>query len=203
MCAAVHARGIVGNDAAHHCRADAGRIRRENTSQRFQDLVDPRAYDTRLQGNAIGIRGDCIVFPVFARHDEDAVAHALPRQGRACRTEGKRQPKLVRRLDNLRHLGLVLGADDHLWRQPVKTRVSTPCQCPQLVGINPIPGQKRPYFIQEPFHSSLNSKILDGKCCGKVDFFVPTITIDDGDTLISLGNKQRGNLIPAWRAVIK
>ena len=101
MRAAVHTRSIVGDNTTHHSRADAGRIRREDTPEGFQDLVHTCSHDTRLQGDAIGICCNRIVFPILARDNEDAVAHALPRQRSARSTKREGQPILVGRLDNL------------------------------------------------------------------------------------------------------
>ena len=157
VCAAVHARGVVGDDAAHHGRADAGGVGREHAPQRFQDLVHPCPHEAGLQGDALGVSGHAVVLPILARHDEDAVAHALPRQRRSSGAEGERQPEFARRPDNRRHLVLVLGADDHLWRQSVKTRVGAPGQGAQLVGVNPVLGQQAVNGVQEPFHSTFSN----------------------------------------------
>ena len=100
MGAAVHARGVVGDDAAHHRRADARGVGREDASQGFQDLVHSRAHDAGLQGDAVTTRGNGVVLPVLTRHNQDAVAHALARQRRARRTEGERQAIPVGHLDD-------------------------------------------------------------------------------------------------------
>ena len=80
MSAAIHARGIVGDYAAHHGRADTGGIGRKDTPKGFQDLVDPSAHNARLQGDAGSIFTNTIFLPVLACHNKDAVAHTLSRQ---------------------------------------------------------------------------------------------------------------------------
>ena len=103
MHATVHARRVVDDDAAHHGRADAGRIGREHAAVGFQYLVDLAAHDTRLQrydttfGFRVplalwrGVRGEAPFLPVLASHDEHRVRTTLTRKRGTSGTEGEGQ----------------------------------------------------------------------------------------------------------------
>ena len=77
MHTAVHARGVVDHDTAHHGRADAGGVRREHTAVGLQDLVHTGPHDARLELDCLLILAYLILFPMLACYDEHAVGTTL------------------------------------------------------------------------------------------------------------------------------
>ena len=77
MYAAVHTRGIVDDDTAHHGRTDGGRVGWEHTSVGFQDLIHPRTYDARLEFDGFLVLANLVFLPVLACYDQHALGTAL------------------------------------------------------------------------------------------------------------------------------
>ena len=86
--AAIHARGVVHHDTAHHRASDRSRVGREAVSIRFQHLVDPGPHDAGLKPHGAASVEHLAALPMFARHHEHRVADGLPREARARGPEG-------------------------------------------------------------------------------------------------------------------
>ena len=97
---AVHARGVVADDAANHRAADGSRVGREDATVWLQHAIHLRPDDARLQADAVAVFADLILLPMLAGDDEDGVAHALPGERRASGAEGEGQAVLAAGLND-------------------------------------------------------------------------------------------------------
>ena len=91
VCAAVHARCVVHDDAAHHGALYRCRVWSKLSAIRTQQIVDTLADDAWLQAYLHAVVENVIFLPVLAGDDKDRVADGLSRQTGAGGAEGDRQ----------------------------------------------------------------------------------------------------------------
>ena len=147
--AAVHARGIIYDDAAHHGRLFRGGVGGEHTAVGGQNLADARADDARLQGDVFGIGRHLIAFPRLSGHHQDRIGDCLARKRRAGGTERHGHADARGSLQQTRDLGLVVGAHNDFGYEPVEAGVGTPGEQAQLVGVDSVAVDKLFDFVQK------------------------------------------------------
>ena len=127
MCAAIHARGVVHDDAAYHGRFHACRVRSKLTSVGRENLVDPLADDARLQGDLFMIGRNAVLLPVLSGYDQDRVTNGLSRQTGSCGTKRYWQTVTVGKSQQVGDFLFAVGTNHDLWDQTVETRICSPC----------------------------------------------------------------------------
>ena len=149
--AALHAGGVIGDNAADHGAFLGCGIGREHTPERLQNFADASSYDTGLDGNAVGVRVEqTVFFPVFPGYHEDGIGDGLSGERRAggSESDGQLQP---RGGTQYRHNFLFVGgAHHHFGQKTVKTGVGAPCQAPQSVGVYPLAVHGAADVVDEP-----------------------------------------------------
>ena len=147
MRAAVHSRCIVHNDSTYHSRILRSRVGRKDASKGFQKLIYALTDDARLHRDGFRIGGNFIIFPIFACHDEDAVAQRLSAETRAGGTERHRQTTAAGCRKQTRHLLLRLRAHHNLRHKAVEAGIGAPRQAAHLVCVDALAWDKCAYFF--------------------------------------------------------
>ena len=127
MCAAIHARGVVHDDAAYHGRFHTCRIRSKLTSVGCENLVNPLTDDARLQGNLFMIGRNAVLLPMFSGYYQDRVTNGLSRQAGSCGTKRYWQTVTVGKFQQVGDLLFAVGTNHDLWDEAVETRICSPC----------------------------------------------------------------------------
>ena len=147
--AAVHARGVVHHDAAHHGALDRCGVGGELAAVGGQQLVDALADEAGLQGDLFVVGADGVLLPMLAGDDEDRVADGLSGQAGARRAEGDGHAVARGQAEQLGYFVLVLRADDDLRDEAVESGVRAPGQAAQFVGIDAFLRDERLDVVQE------------------------------------------------------
>ena len=162
MGSAVHTRGVVHHDTAHHRAFDRSGVGRKAIPAGFEHLVDPCTHDAGLEPHGTAAVEDLATLPVFTRHNEHRIADGLPRKARSRGAERQRHARLTCRLHKADDLPLVGNAHDDLRDKTVKPGVGSPRQAAQVVRINPLTGYESAHGAQESAmfvgHMFLHSK---------------------------------------------
>ena len=117
--AAAHARGVVGDDPAHHAGVDGGRIGTEAAVQGPQQPIEVPAHHARLRPHAVPAVEHSGRAPERGQLHEDVVGHGLAGQGRPRRAQ-REVPSVCPRVGQERaHLGEVPGPHDRLGDEPI------------------------------------------------------------------------------------
>ena len=136
MCAAVHARSVIHDDASYHGALHRCRVGSKLTPVGSEQFVDALADEARLKSDLFVVGADAVSFPVLACHNQDGVADGLSGQAGSCGTESDRQFVARGQTEELRHFVFVFRADDYLRNEAVEAGVCAPGQAAQFVGIN-------------------------------------------------------------------
>ena len=149
MGAAVHARSVVHDDAAHHGRFHRGGVGGELASVRRENLVYPLTDDARLQRNLFVVGGDAVLLPMLAGYYQDGVANGLSGQTGSCGTKRHRQTVAVGQPQQVGDFSFVAGTNHDLRNEAVEARIRSPCQPAQFVGVYPFLRDKFSYLLQK------------------------------------------------------
>ena len=147
--AAVHARGVVHYDAAHHGALHAGGVGGKLASVGSQKLVYALADDARLKGDLFVVGRYTVLLPVLSGYNKDRVTDGLTGQTGSCCAEGDGQPVTVGKFQQKGNLFFVFRTDHYLRYQAVETGIRTPSQPAKFVGVNPFLRNESACFLQE------------------------------------------------------
>ena len=128
MCAAIHTRGVVHDDAAYHSTFHACRVRSKLTSVGGKNLVNPLTDDAWLQGNLFMIGRNAVLLPMFSGYYQDRVTNGLSRQTGSCGTKRYWQTVTVGKSQQVGDFLFAIGTNHDLWDKAVETRICSPCQ---------------------------------------------------------------------------
>ncbi len=120
---AAHARGVVGENAAHHAGVDRGGVGPDLRPVRGQVPVHGGGDDPRLDAYCRPVVQDLYRAPVARHVHQDPVRDGLPRQAGAGGAEGQRHALSVAQAEELPHLLDRRGLHDRTWHLPVDARV--------------------------------------------------------------------------------
>ena len=149
MCAAVHAGGVVHNDAAYHGAFYGSRVWGEFPSEGRQQLIDPLPGNAGLQGDFLVVGRQAVLLPVFAGYDKYGVADCLSGQAGSCRPEGDGQVVAACQFQQAGDFFFALRTDYDLRDEAVEACIRTPSQPAEFVGVNPFLRDEPCCFMQE------------------------------------------------------
>ena len=92
---------------------------------------------------------NAVLLPMFSGYYQDRVTNGLSRQTGSCGTKRHWQTVTVSKSQQVGNLLFAVGTNHDLWDKAVETRICSPCQPAQFVGIYPILRNKSPYFLQK------------------------------------------------------